>query len=221
MRARAAILLATQDLAGGGREEGSEGYRPDSCSSPGVKVWVREGWQGCGGCVEVGRAYYSKTKGGSRSVSSLGPSLIPQEEALRVKCDDPGTCGAGAQSSISGRPLCQFLAGLLVPPPMSPEPAGTSACSGYGATLNPLPVTCKGLGVSGHWAGADTHGLRFWNCLNRLCWAWFIINVLSHHKSPPSGADAGGPGMNICYIFHEAHEEGGSRLTPFIPSGSF
>ena len=221
MRARAAVVPATQDLAGGRREEGSEGYRPDSCSSPGVKVWVREGWQGCGGCGGGAGLLFKDQRLGSRSVRSLGPSLIPQEEALRVKCDDPGTCGAGAQSSISGQPLCQFLAGLLVPPPMSPEPAGTSACSGYGATLSPPPVTCEVPGVSGHWAGADTHGLCFWNCLNCLCWAWFIINVLSHHKSPPSGADAGGPGMNICYTFHEAHEEGRSRLTPFIPSGSF
>ena len=27
--------------------------------------------------------------------------------------------------------------------------------------------------------------------------------------------------MNICYIFHETHEEGGSRLTHFILSGPF
>lgn len=27
--------------------------------------------------------------------------------------------------------------------------------------------------------------------------------------------------MNICYICHETHEEGGSRLTHFILSGLF
>lgn len=78
-----------------------------------------------------------------------------------MKCDGPGTRGAGAQSSISGRPVCQFLAGLLVPPPMSPEPAGTSACSGYGATPSPPPVMCEVPGVSGHWAGADTQWALF------------------------------------------------------------
>lgn len=111
-----------------------------SCSSPGVKVWVREGWQACGGVWRWGGLIIQRPKTGLQTLSSLGPSLIPQEEALQVKCDGPGTHGAGAQSSISGRPVCQFLAGLLVPPPMSLESAGTSACSGYGATPSPPPV---------------------------------------------------------------------------------
>ena len=77
------------------------------------------------------------------------------------------------------RPAGQFSVGLLVPPSMSPEPVGSSMCSGYGATPSPQRVTCKVPGVSGHWASTDTHGLRFWKCLNRLCWGRLIINVLS------------------------------------------